>query len=548
VVKASATTGLLAEGRTSPGSLPTSPVSERQALVSNIGWSAIASLLTIVGRFTAGVVIARMLGPGRAGTLMYVLWIADFMLLVSSGAIPYVAVRFIADLNGQGREAASAAVSAWLYRRYLWLSGAGAAMSTLIAWRVAAPDQANLIAACLGLHFVGLALHTYYLAYLAGHQEFRTSARIAVLSTVTLVAGVCIGTIMWDVPGALLGYVAGSIPGAVGSVRCLGTVGQAGRIPTDLRTRLIKYALYTWISAIVAGVTWTRTEVFFIQRYVGEYWVAMFTVGISLSTLATQGPLLLTGALVPHFAQLAGAGRLDVLRGRYGSALRILALLLFPMCLGLSSLIPVLLPFIYGREFVAAVPSTMVMVAFSALAFATVGAATAQALELAFFTAAAGTIGAIVAIVAGFVVIPGAGVWGAAWSRVTIQGGLVAAGAIYLSRYYRCRFPVRDLILILLAAAGCAACSWAIVSTSGQVGSILVAVPASALVYAVAVRVFRIVKPEDVQLLRELVVRLPAPVVPYVFVALSRLTGQHLVVEQHAHDRPLPASPTRGSV
>ena len=57
--------------------LPADPT-ERQALVSTIGWSALATLTTVVSRFAASVIVARLLGPEHTGKLLYLLWVADF--------------------------------------------------------------------------------------------------------------------------------------------------------------------------------------------------------------------------------------------------------------------------------------------------------------------------------------------------------------------------------------------------------------------------------------------------------------------------------------
>jgi O-antigen/teichoic acid export membrane protein len=201
----------------------------------------------------------------------------------------------------------------------------------------------------------------------------------------------------------------------------------------------------------------------------------------------------------------------------------VLALLLFPIALGLSSLLPVLLPLVYGRDFAAAVPSAIVMVAFSCLAFGNVGSAALQGLERASFVAAVGALGAVASVLAGLFIIPWAGIWGAAWARVAIQTGMVAAGVIYLSRRHGFPFPTRDMARMLVAAAACAACSAAIVWTAGTVASVVLAIPVSAVVYAILVRQWRVIRREDLLLLQELADRFPAPLIPTVRAAIGHL-------------------------
>jgi O-antigen/teichoic acid export membrane protein len=508
--------------------------SERRALVSTIGWSALATLTTIGARFAAGVIVARLLGPEHTGRLMYLLWIVDFTAVVVMLALPHVVTRFWAELEGQDRPLAAAAVNHWLYRWCLGLAAGGGAVTAYLAGLTTAGPDARFIAACLGGYFFTLALHTYYLAYLAGRQQFRLSARLSVVSSIALVAGVTIGVPAWGIAGAAAGYLASTIPGAVLSLSGLRRVSAHDAVETPLRLRLMRYAGFTWIGAVVSAVTWSRGEIFFLERYGGEFWVAMFAIGVSLSALATQGPMLLTGAMLPHFAQLAGAGRLDTLRSRYATGTRVLSLLLFPLCLGLSSLIPVLLPFVYGRDFTASVPAAMALVAFSFLAFTNVAADVIYALERAWFLAAVGGLGAVAAVLAGFLIIPSAGIWGAVWSRIAIQTASVAAAAIYLWRYHGFPFPARDLAGIALASLICAACSAGIVRAFDHIAAVFVAIPVAALAYAILIRALGIIKPSDAALFTEVIDRLPAAVAP---VARSLLHGlTHTVRHQPAHD------------
>jgi O-antigen/teichoic acid export membrane protein len=240
---------------------------------------------------------------------------------------------------------------------------------------------------------------------------------------------------------------------------------------------------------------------------------------------------------------LVGAGRLDVLRARYRTAIRVLALMLFPLCLGLSSLIPVVLPFVYGQSFAAAVPSAMVLVASASLAFTNVATAATYGLELSSFTAIVGSIGAVAAVFAGVMVIPSMGVWGAAWSRAAIQSAMVAAGLIYLWKSHQCRFPFRDVSRTFAAAIACAASSAAIVWTIDRFSAVFLAIPVAAVVYVVLVRMLDVVKPEDLGVIRDLTGRLPAPLVPVVVALLGHFDRGALTAAVPAGEPQYPVPP-----
>jgi O-antigen/teichoic acid export membrane protein len=499
------------------------PADERRAVVSTIGWSAAATLWTVAGRFAAGLICARVLGPERTGELVYLLWIVDVVVIASTFALPAAATRFVAALCTERHEADT--VVAWLYRRLVWLVLIGGPVTAMCVSATAVGQRHGLMPGFVGLYFGALALHTYYVAVLAGRQAFRQLARVSMASSLLLVAGVTLGAVKLGVPGATAGYFAGALPGALLSLRCWRRPHGERIVAAATRARIAHYAFYTWMAALLSAFAWSRTEIFFIQRTSGEYWVAMFSVGISLATLAAQGPMLLTGPLLPHFAQLAGSGRLSVFNARYASAIRVLASLLFPLCLGLASLLPVLLPLAYGEKFAPAVPVAMVLVACAALAFTTVCTAALQALEGAWFIAAVSAIGAAASIGSGLLIIPHWGAWGAVWARAVIQTGMVVAGIVYLSRRFGLRFPGSAMGRLLGAALVSAACSGALVRVRPDLVGAAAAVAVGAVAYGICVRVLRAVPPQDLPLLTAAAQRLPSAVVPGVVAVLNAVTG-----------------------
>jgi O-antigen/teichoic acid export membrane protein len=497
---------------------------ERHMLVSNTAWGALATTTTVASRFAAGVLVARLLGADRAGEVLYLLWVADFLVVTVTFAFPWVATRFVAVLLGEDQRDQADAVSQWLYRRYLLMAAAGALLAVLGAAQAGASGRGQPVALVLGLYFFVLALSTYYSAHLAGRQEFQISARIAGASALALLAGVIVGAPLWGVGGVVVAYLAASLPGAALSLRCLRLTQKPAVLKPGLRPQLLRYALFAWVSAFLSAFVWSRNEVFFIERSLGHFWVAMFTVGISMASLATQGPMLLTSALMPHFAQLAGAGRVDALRARYATATRLLALMLFPLCFGLSSLMPVLLPFLYGPEYAAAVPSAMVLVAFAALSFGIAGSSGLQVLDRIWVSALTGAVGSIAAVLVGVFLIPRTGIMGAVWSRSLIQTIMTAASVVYLWRRHSWSFPLVPLAKISVAALACAVCSGATVMLFGHIAGVLIAVPTGALVYLGILPALRIIESRDALLLRELTGRLPTPFVPLALAVLRIVT------------------------
>src|SRR5262249_25685973 len=154
----------------------------------------------------------------------------------------------------------------------------------------------------------------------------------------------------------------------------------------------------------------------------GATTVALFSVGLTLSNLATQGPLLLAGALLPRFAQLVTAEAPERSRDAYASSMRIMAFIVFPACFGVAGIAPGLVPAIFGQAFAPAVPSAVILVSAAAFgAVATTAIMYMLALDRTRFNVISGLVGVALTVVAGLLVIPSYGFMGAAIARATIQ-------------------------------------------------------------------------------------------------------------------------------
>ena len=485
-------------------SMPSPPA---KSLLAKTGWSGLACASIVLGRFVVTIITARRLGPDGSGRLAYLLWMLEIAVTIAGFGMQSCITRFVADLRGQGRADLAPALARWLYTRYLALTLLGAAGIGIVASqsRVTAGNPAIWIS--LAIYLVLQAMGNFYLAYLAGQQEFKAIARINLISALALVMGAGFGTLLFGVTGALLGYAASAVAPAVlsGSLLRRTTVFY----DSTLASECMRYAFFAWCAAVVSACVWSRVEVAFLENYWGHDAVAMFSVGLTLSALAVQGPLLLGGALMPHFAELAAAGA-GVRERLYSGATRLLAALLFPLCLGLSSIIPILLPVVYGEAFRGAIPSAMVLTAFSALAFMNVGSALVYASGKAWFIAATGLGGAILSLAGCLLVIPSWGPWGAALSRSVVQTAMVALGVWYIGKHLGCPAPFASLARILLSAGIAALCSYATITFLPDAAALIVALPFAAYVYLRMLRATRALEPEDLQSIRNALIRIPS--------------------------------------
>ena len=493
------------------------------SLLRNTGWSAIATVALLASRFVTNIAVARLLGPKGTGVVAYDLWLVEIGTALAGLGLNSTATRFVADLHGQARPGEAQAIARWLHRRYCAITGFSAIFLVLIQ-----PVFGHKItphSTAIGLYFSLQALSIFYLAYLAGGQQFHQIARLNALSGLLLVVATAIGGHFGGAFGVLLGYAASALPGASLSLALLYGTKPDVRPDRKLRRRCARYAVSTWIATLLSMLVWSRVEIAFLQRYWASESIAMFTVGLTLASLATQGPLLLTGPLLPHFAQRVGEQDRKGIVSVYGSGTLLLAATLFPLCTGLASITPIVLPLLYGNAFRAAVPTAMVLIAFSALSFANVGSALLYARERSGFIALSGALGAVLSIASGFIIVPRWGPWGAAWSRAFVQTSMIALGTWYISKRLACPVPFRAIGKVLGAALAAAGISYAIGRVIADVRGVLLAVPAAAISYLVCIKYERVFREADLAMALRVADRLPRRMGQGLSTGLTWLSG-----------------------
>lgn len=420
-------------------------------LLNRTLWSASGTVSFLAGRFIAGIVVARLLGPYGAGRISYLLWIADMASVIAGFGLQSTITRFCANLDGKGQPYLANALARLLSIRFLIFSFSGLCCFAFIGVLNYTFSSTITTWVLLGAYYFLGGIGLLFNAFLAGKQRFALIAKINGLSSLTLVLGAIIGSEVAGIPGAIGAYALAALIPAAMSVSIFRTGDSSYAIPRDLVSKANSYSFYAWASAMLSSIVWSRAEVFFLEHYRGSYEVAMFTVAATLASLVVQGPLLLCGALMPWFAEQAGASNRTEMNRIFASATRLLAAVVVPISLGITALIPVLLPAIYGERFQAAVPvATLLIPAAGILSIASPASQLIYGLGKAWFHFVANLPFAVLMVLGCIVVTPHYGAWGAACIRACVQGGMLALAALYISRTLCYSIPWREIGLVVV--------------------------------------------------------------------------------------------------
>jgi O-antigen/teichoic acid export membrane protein len=480
----------------------------------NTAYSSAAGLIISLGRFVTVIATARVLGVQETGVAAFVLWLISLISAVTDLGVYASLTRYLPEL-GSGKDARQLAYT-------LLLPFAGVALLTALVFTafyttgiISPATKTEIFGGNVGLPviilvYVTQSLGHFGLGYLVGRQEFRKFAFFALISNLLQVPLVIIAGLRWGVNGVLWGYIVGQAPFAL---LCFIQGTGRPRLPAQLQNRLFRFAIFSWASALASELVWARLEMAFLSHYWGSVAVGLYSVGFTLASLATQGPLLLTGGLLPYFAEAISSSRTESANAMLRTATRLVAFFVLPTCLGMAAVIPELLPLLYGKDFASGSSAAMILVSAAGLgANMVVPQAFINGLERSDFLFFMNITGAILSLTLAFILVPHAGILGAALGRALVLVYVVVVSFWFLRYRLGYPLPLANLALIFVSALASACVAGLVASQITGLIGVLLSVPLGALVYVLFVRLFRAVPDEDISRLRELFERSPASV------------------------------------
>lgn len=449
--------------------------------------------------FVGNAITARLLGPDNLGIFAYVVWCVTVASIVAAMGIDVVQQRFIPNLRAEGRnDEANGLIGATTRVSILAVIVGGVLLFSYLYWPgkgvtegLSETSRIMVVAVAL-VWFVCWRMGDLYLFNLRGEQQFGQLARISGTSAVMKVATMGLGAWLFGIPGALAGYIAGSILPASRVSQLLRNKASVG---PALKREIVKFALASWAVGVIGSLVFGRTQVIFLEHYTGLGAVGLFAAAVTIAEMAVQLPPLLLSALLPRFSEQHGLGAQDRMRSLYRTMTALIALVIVPLCLGLAAIAPVLIPLIFGADFADAVPASSVLLV--AAAISSLGVTTLYFLQSVGKTGLlliSNAIGLVGTIALGFLLIPTDGLMGAAWSRGVVQVAVVLIETWYVTRRLSVAPPYRALGAITLAALAQAAVAYAISTELGGTISLLLAIPAAILTYLVGLRMLAVVR------------------------------------------------------
>ncbi|AFM16087.1 membrane protein involved in the export of O-antigen and teichoic acid [Mycolicibacterium chubuense NBB4] len=486
-----------------------SPSFARNTLLGFASGAAVA-----LAGFVGNAVVARLLGPEKLGVFAYAVWCVTVAATVAAMGIDLVQQRFIPNLRAEGRnDEAEGLIGTTTRFSMMSTVVVGVVLFGYLYWpgrsamEGGSEGSRDVILAVALTWFVCWKLSDLYLFYLRGEQRFGELARLSAVSALMKVATMALGAWLFGIPGALAGYIAGTVLPASRMFRLLR---KKPSVDAALKREVIRFALGSWVAGVIGTLVFGRTQIVFLEHYTGLGAVGMFAAAVTVAEMAVQLPPLLLSALLPRFSEQHGLGAHESMLRLYRTTTALIAMVIVPLCLGLAAIAPVLIPVLFGAEFADAIPVASVLLI--AAAVSSLGVTTLYLLYSAGKTGllvVSNGVGLAGTVALGFLLIPRFGLMGAAWSRGTVQVLVVLIETWYVTRRLNFAPPYRVLGVITLASVAQGVAAYVISVEVGGAVSLALSIPAAILVYVVALRALSVTSMIDPGLTKRLIEHLP---------------------------------------
>jgi O-antigen/teichoic acid export membrane protein len=452
-----------------PAPMSTSPSLTRSTLLNLVDTGISMGSAVLIS-----VLLARTLGPDRFGIYSLVLTLVTFTYLLVRFGINETVRRYVAELDGQGRREVAAVIAG----RGV-LIGLGTASVAAVALGLAAAPLANLFhhSELQGYLILGAVTLIPTMAagvlrnVLRGIQQYRYFVRINLITSplwlIACALAVWSGLGIMAILGIGLAIEVLNVCVFWRWVRREVGVRFRGKLPAELRRRLLNYNLALAALIVLEGVVWQRSEVVFLAHFSGADQVAYYTLPFSLTErLGILLPGALLGVLLPGLAFVNSTADPERFSTLFSDSMRYLAMLTLPLCLFAIPLSGTVIAILYGEHFSAAV--LVLQILLVATVFNVLGEAASAALlglERQGWLLKTGAIAAAASIGLNLLLIPRWGAVGAAVANTAAQAAWSLAAFAPLWRRVSaasrqaflqsaCLAGILTLGLVVIVAAG----------------------------------------------------------------------------------------------
>ncbi len=496
---------------------PTPVLSNARVIGRNFIFMGLEVVITLVCTLLTTVVIARVIGPTRLGYFNLIFWLTSITCSVGSLGIPLTTFKYMGEFLGGGRKELARAVFFYNLWAQTGIAGILTAISMVAVLTFVNPEY-RLCSALLVLSMVPNMITFVPSQANSAAEDAALNTRGALVGAVVYVIAVAVSLYLgWNLVGIAAGvlfYRTAEL--AVKIVPVLNSMKTVPRIPlpADLRKRMFTFSGLSTGLMILQIVIWDRSDIIFLKLLQPDIrQLAFFSVCFSVADRLMRVPQTFANAL--SATQMAEYGRdKNRLFKMTSQASTYVLMGALPILIGLACIGGPFVRVMYGPQYLQAIPVFIVVALLSIpRAVLTPAQSLLYSAEDLGFILKWGCAAAAINVLLDVALIPSHGAIGAAWANGIAQ--TIAAVSIW--GRVLVRYPVRiDTPAVLRLAAATLTMAIVVLGIVATPLSALmklsIAVPAGAVVFLIASRLFMVLQKEDRRRLLVLSALLPRPV------------------------------------
>jgi len=494
-----------------------------ETIARNTAWYGLDVVSSLITAFATSILIARAMGPQRLGYFNYIFWLANISGAIGSLGVPATARKYMAEYLGRGEPGIARAIFEATLRLQMITAGLITGAGLILVFTVSDRDYWTSSAILVASVFPGMLTAVPAQANMAA-ENLRANVPSSLASSFIYVVCVALSlTFGWGLPGIATGFLLGRSTEVVWRLhtvrRWIQTLPSAP-LPEMLRARMWTFSGFSTVLMLLQVIVWDRSDIVLLKMFSSSIKeIAFYSVAINLTEKVLLLPSAFGGAIGASIMAQYGRDR-DALRSLVSRAARYMFLFGVPALLGLALLSRPLVQTLYGSQYLPVIP---VLFCAACLAIPKTMLLPVQQLMLAGehqrFLVLWGCLCGAVNIGLDLLLIPHHGALGAAIGNGVGQALAVAGLWVRARSLFRLDLPWRELAQIAACACGMAAAVFGTTLIFSGWRALAVGVPAGCLAYALLLRLFKLLTPED----RRRMLRVTAKTTPLVRICLDRI-------------------------
>jgi len=332
-------------------------------IAKNSFWYGIETFTNLLLSFFTSVVIARSIGPEKLGYFLYMWWIAGVAGMVGSLGIPSATRKYMSEYFGRGQMGIARTVFYKTLRLQTVIAAVAMVTSLVLIWFFG-DHRYRLMSLFMIASIFPFMVNSVVAGANAALEDLRANVPASLVSTGIFVLAVGLSIHFgWNLLGISIGLF--TMRTAELIVRLVPMIRRLNAHPPEpldqiLSKRMFLFSGQSLVLLLLGLIVWDRSEMIFLKNFCSDIrQVAFYSVAFNI----TERLLI--------FSQIFGTATEATVMAQYGrdsrrsgdligASVRYLALISFPVHLGLAAIAAPVMLMIYGHKYSEAVPALIV--------------------------------------------------------------------------------------------------------------------------------------------------------------------------------------------